>query len=222
MIIIGNRVFKTQKEAERFIQEILYKYKINIPLHGDDLVFICDLIKCHPDKDSKIGIGIKSIIVNMDVKFNKTRHFSIVRLDDSIMDFSFRKCLLSNLDEPIKLFHSSARRAVADQIIYFRDNIFLNEQNSNGEIPCSITGILINKSDSHVDHIYPNTFYKIVSDFIKINNIDVNNTEFIEASDGIGREFADNIFKSTFSDYHRKVANLQIVSPLANLKQKKK
>ncbi len=138
------------------------------------------------------------------------------------MDFSFAKCLTPSLNEPIKLFRSSARRAIADHVVSFRNRYFIEKQDSKGNVACALTGVLVDKNSSHVDHVPPDTFYKVVSDFIAINNIDLNKIEFIETADGIGREFADNILKNVFADYHRTVANLRIVSPLANLKQKKK
>jgi hypothetical protein len=138
------------------------------------------------------------------------------------VDFSFVKCLTPSLNEPIKLFHSSARRAIAGQVVSFRDRYFIEKQDDGGNVACMATGVLIDKNSSHVDHIPPDTFYKIVSDFIAGNNIDVNGIEFIETTDGIGREFADKNLKNAFADYHRNVANLRVISPLANLKQKKK
>lgn len=222
MIEISDKVFKTKKDATAFIQSILYKYPLNEPVIGDDLIFICDLLERHPDKDEKIGVGVKSIITEKDTTFGRTTHFSIIRIDDSKVDFSFVKCLTPSLSEPIKLFRSSARRAVADQIVSFRDNFFIEKQDGNGNVACALTGVLIDKNSSHVDHVPPDTFYKIVSDFITANNIDVDSIKFIETVDGIGREFADDDSKSAFTDYHRSVAKLRIVSPLANLKQKKK
>lgn len=222
MIEIGDKSFKAKKDAEDFIRMILYKYPLNTALTGEDLIFICDLLECHPDKDSKIGVGVKSIIVEKDTTFKTTTHFSIIRTDDSKADFSFVKCLTPSLNEPIKLFRSSARRAIADQIVSFRDRYFIEKRDTDGNVACALTGVLVDKNSSHVDHIPPETFYKIVSDFITTNNIDVNSIKFVETADGIGREFADSNLKSNFSDYHRNVANLRIVSPLANLKQKKK
>jgi hypothetical protein len=222
MIEIKDKIFKTKKEAENFIRTILYKYPLNEPLVGEDLAFVCGLIELHPDKETKIGTGINSIIIESDIEFNKTRHFSIIRADGTIVDFSFKKCLSPNLNESIKLFRSCARRAIANQCLSFRDKFFLENQNSNGKVLCTLTGVLIDKNSSHVDHVPPDTFDKIILDFIAMNNIDVSSTKFIEAESGIGRMFADNSMKESFSKYHKKVAKFRIVSPVANLRQKKK
>ncbi len=221
MIEISNRVFKTKKSAEEFIQDILYKYPLNQSLTGEDLVFVCGMLELHPDKDVKIGVGVSSIIIESDTEFNKTRHFSVVRTDGSIVDFSFKKCLSPNLNEPIKLFRSCARRAIANQCLSFRDEFFHKEQNLDTKVPCAITGVLIDKNNCHVDHIHPETFDKIILDFIAANNINVSEIKFIEAQNGIGRVFADDTLKDSFSKYHKSVAKLQVVSPVANLKQKK-
>jgi hypothetical protein len=222
MIEINNKIFKTKKDATQFIQNILYGYQLNESLEGDDLMFMLDVLKCHPDVNKKVGVGIKSIIVEKELTFNKTTHFSIIRTDGTKVDFSFVKCLTPSSNKLIKLFYSSARRAVSDQIIAFRDKFFTENKDSNGDISCALTGVLIDKSSSHVDHVPPDTFHKIVSDFIDISNIDVDSTKFIETADGIGREFSEEEIRNSFSDYHRSNARLRIVSPSANLQQKKK
>lgn len=222
MIEIGDKIFKTKKDATKFIQSILYKYSLKGSLNGEDLIFICDLLNLHPNRSKKIGVGIESIIVEKEKTFNRTTHFSIVRIDGSREDFSFGKCLTPSMNNPEKLFRSSARRAVADQIISFRDNYYLKNQDGDKNAKCDITGLLIGKNSSHVDHVPPKTFYKIVSDFITSNVIDINSTIFLETVDGIGREFADDNLKKNFSDYHKQIADLRIVSPLANLRQKKR
>lgn len=222
MIEIHKKIFKTKKNAEDFIRAILYKYPLGEPLIGEDLAFICCLIDLHPDKDTKIGVGVDSITVEPDAEFNKTRHFSIIRTNRTIVDFSFKKCLSPNLNEPIKLFRSCARRVIADQCLSFRNEFFFKNQNSDGYVSCALTGVLINKNNSHIDHIPPDTFDKIILDFINISNINVGDIKFIESENGIGRVFADSRLKDDFYRYHKNVAKFRIVSPVANLRQKKK
>ncbi len=219
MIQIGEKTFNTKNQAIDHIREILYRYPLNQSVKGSDLIFMCDLLDLHPDKDRRIGVGIKSIIIEQDGEFNKTRHFSIIRTDDSSIDFSFNKCLSPNLNEPIKLFKSAARRAIADQIILFRNSSF---HDSTQKILCEITGVLIDKNNSHIDHTPPDTFDKIVLDFLNTNNINVDDVKFIEAPNGIGKVFANDNLKNSFADYHKTNAKLRVISPGANLKQKKK
>lgn len=222
MIEIGDKIFKTKKDAKNFIRTILYGYSVNKPLEGTDLVFIYNLLRLHPEGSKKIGIGVKSIIIENEERFKKTRHFSVIRLDDTNVDFSFEKCLSSNLNDPIKLFTASAREAIAIQIISFKNNFFIENEDLNGNVLCQITKVLVNKKNCHIDHVPPNTFDKISSDFIKINNIDVNKIKFVEESNGTGQVFADSNLKNSFADYHKKNAKLRVVLATANLKQKKK
>ena len=222
MITIGDKTFKTKVEAEKFIQEILYRQPLSTPLEGSDLTFIYSLLECHPDVDVKVGVGVKSIIVECEKEFRRTKHFSVIRIDGTSTDFSFKKCLSPNLYTPIKLFRSSARRVIAGQVIDFKKDFFLRNQNSNAEVLCQLTGVLVTKSNSHIDHTPPMTFDKIISDFIEIHTINVNDVKFVEADNGIGRVFVDSNLKNTFSDYHQKTAQLRVVSQSANLRQKKK
>jgi|GEM_PF-3134484 len=219
MIIIGDKVFKTKEETKSFIQEILYRNSIGRALVGEDLDFVCELIQLHPRKDEKIGSGVKNIVVKEQRGVGSTKCFYIIRNDESEIDFSFYKCLYNSLDEPRKLFVISARRAAADQIIGFKDSFFEENQNKDSMVSSAISGELLNKNNCHVDHIPPETFHKIVDDFINRNSIDVNTIRFDQS--GIGCTFIDESIKHSFSDYHRERAKLRIISVFENLSQRK-
>ncbi len=219
MIIIGDKVFKTKIEAKKFTQEILYRNPVGRPLVGEDLSFVYDLIQLHPKKDEKMGSGVKNIVIKEERGVGSTKCFYIIRNNETEIDFSFYKCLYNSLDEPRKLFNISARRVVADQIIGFKDGYFEENQNEDGMVSSAISGELLNKNSCHVDHIPPETFNKIVDDFINENSIDVNTIEFDRS--GIGCTFIDESIKLLFSDYHGERAKLRIVSIFENLSQRR-
>lgn len=221
MIEIADVVFKTKKEAEIFIQNILYRYEIDTPLSDKDRDFLLSLLESHPDKESKKGIGVHSVIIEKDSLFNKTRHFTLIRNDNSKVDFSYKKCLTANLNDPSKLFRAAARRVVSQQIIDFRDLYFQTNQNIEMKVVCQLTGILISKNDSHVDHIPPNTFDKIVTDFINQYQINIRQVTFSESPEGIGTVFVDETLKENFYNYHKLMSQLRVVSQSVNLKQKR-
>lgn len=222
-IQILNNTFRTKKEAEDFTRVILYKYSFGEPLQGSDLDFISELLERHPDSELKKGVGVKSIIVRPDEKYDRTRHFCIERLDNTTIDFSFKKCFSDNPNNPEKLFKAAARRAVEKEIIYFFNAYFAKVQDSDGKVQCALTGELVDKDNATVDHTPPDTFDKIVNDFIAQNNIDFNTIEFTSGDTyKIGKAFADENLVKEFATYHKQFSKLRITTRTANLKQKKK
>jgi hypothetical protein len=220
---IGDKNFETKKDAEEFIRTILCKYQFDQPLDDSDFIIVSDLLDRHPESDIKKGVGVKSIIVRQDQKFGTTRHFCLVRLDDSIIDFSIGKCFSSNPNTPIKLFKSCARRAVENQVIYFINSYFAKHQDSSGKVICAITGVAVDKDNASVDHTPPTTFDNIVLTFIQANNLDLDKVVFTSADTyKVGKEFTDEKLKTDFANYHKQVAKLRITTRTANLKQKKK
>lgn len=220
---IGENKFGSLKEAKEFIRSILYKYEFDKSLNDEDTNNVLNLLERHPDSNVKKGVGVKSIIVRKDRKFGTTRHFWLVRLDGTEIDFSIDKCFSSNPNSPIKLFKLCARRAVENQIINFVNAYFTKNQDSSGRVICAITGEQVTKDNASVDHAPPYTFDSIVLKFIEDNNIDLSKVQFTSADTyKIGKEFEDNNLKNSFANYHQQVALLRVTTRTANLKQKKK
>lgn len=221
-IRIQNKNFTTKKEAEDFTRTILYKYEYGKALQGDDLLFVLELLERHPDKQYKIGAGVKEIVVRPDDKYGQTRHFTVIRSDNTSIDFSFKKCFAENPNDPMKLFKAAARRAVEKQIIYFFNTWFAVHKNSEGKVECAISGEWVGKENAAVDHAPPDTFDKIVQGFITVRNIDVSRVAFTSGDNyRIGKAFADDVLIDDFANYHKQVAKLRITTKTANLKQKK-
>jgi len=88
---IGSHTFDTQTAAVAFIQEVLYRHPLLEPIHGADHEFLLELLKRHPRKEEKIGVGVKHFTV--EKAQGGTQCFYITRVDGSRSDFSFMKCL---------------------------------------------------------------------------------------------------------------------------------
>jgi len=222
-IQILNTTFRTIQEAEDFTRGILYKYRDNQPLQNDDLEFVLELLERHPDNKNKKGIGIKEIITGPDKKFGTTKCFYLIRLDNTYIDFSFKKCFSKNPNDPLKLFKTAARRAVENEITNFKHTTFYRFQNANGKIKCAVSGELINKESADVDHIPPYTFDRIVKDFISERNLDVGSVVFTSGDIyKVSKAFADESLRKDFASYHNQVCKLRIIERTTNLRQKKK
>jgi len=86
-IIDGNH-FRTQKEATGYVQGILHRAPLGHFLGVEDSRVLHSLIKCHPDYENKVGVGIHGFEVRCDNQWGTTRHFVLVRTDGSRTDFS--------------------------------------------------------------------------------------------------------------------------------------
>lgn len=221
---IDNRLFESKKDLEEYIKEILHKYNLKSELIEEDFSFIHELLKKHPEYENKKGLGISAIKVDLDREWGRTRCFYLVRIDNTGTDFSYKKCLTPSINsDKKKNFSASARSAVRDQVIKFLNQEFFNKQDSSARIKCELSGKLILKDESDVDHIPPNTFYNIVQDFIINAEIEINNVEFVGFADNeFRREFKNEELRLAFSKYHKQVAKLRVISKKANLTQKKK
>ncbi len=156
----------SKKALKELTQEILYAYKIGETVTPEDVSFLSELLKRHPDCAQKVGCGIACIRVQRDKEWGTTRHFEIERTDGTRTDFSFLKCI-SGADSKMTHFKKACRSAVMQQILDFKNRCFA----SNQEVLCAITGEHITWYETHIDHADPWTFEIIVEKFIKGSGI---------------------------------------------------
>ena len=90
---IAGKKFATKIATIKFIKSILYKYKLNEKLTGEDFDFMFELLKRRVDCKEKIGPGVKELIVRRHEKWLNTRCFYVVRIDDTSEAFGYRDCL---------------------------------------------------------------------------------------------------------------------------------
>lgn len=90
-LTISGVSFQTQKDAQEYIQGILYRYPLKTPIPEPDHSFLCALVSLHPSAAEKIGTGIDHFTV--EKALGGTVCFYVTRTDGSRSDFSFGKCL---------------------------------------------------------------------------------------------------------------------------------
>jgi hypothetical protein len=207
---IAGRAFTTKKAVIGECQRILYAHPAGTAIAGDDLPFLVDLIGRHPHAVAKIGAGIDRIEVRVNPVFSHQRGFWIVRVDGTVTDFSFLKCLAPE-DHRRDVLHA-LRLAVVDQILAFKARAFA----AGDVLRCPVTGDRVTESTCHVDHAPP-TFEELAALFA--------------ASEGgwqaialagdrdrmIGARLADDTQAGRWRAYHQERARLRIVTRLANL-----
>lgn len=190
-------MFRTKTEARAFCQDVLRTYPKHMPLNEDMFQKIQFLLKGHPDYVEKIGVGIKEIFIGETIF--KAHGFYIKRIDDSIIDFSYKSCL--NPPTLIQRFASAYRNAIVFDILgfLFKDNIL-------GDALCFKCGIYT--ENPHVHHAGDYPVSRQIKEFIKENNIQITK-EMFDTSELFIEMFNDEEIKNKISDYHNKVSVLQ-------------
>jgi hypothetical protein len=213
-VTIDHLAFDSQKDAVEYFKNILRGYSTGAFLSGQDLKDVLALLSLHPRASHKVGFGVRKIFVENNDYGNKC--FNVQRIDGSIEDFSYLKCIRGE-HKPFTQFSNACRRAVKNDIVAFKVNYFWKNQNENKTIKCLESGEQITISEGHVDHVAPLTFSILVQQFIFIKNIILRQVEYRRR--GIcGIEFADSGIKNDFQEWHSKNAILRVIRNTENLK----
>jgi len=209
---INGRYFGSKKAVIEFVRENIHsKYKDHEAISEPHLTFMVALLRHHPWSDQKIGAGVRKMWV-APTKQYQTRCFWLERIDGTKTDFSFRQCL--ELPSEIRDFKQACRQAVAPFVIDLKRRFFQNRLSPL----CPILHIPMTLETSHVDHTPPNTFERIVEDFVGQRSVNVKTIALLEHGDGcIGNRFADKKFEKDWIDFHNSRAELRVISVKANL-----
>lgn len=176
-----------------------------LPVEAD--VFLRDLIRRHPEAESKIGVGIDHFTVEPNEYGART--FWLHRTDGTSTDFSFLQCIAPTTHKGDVI--AAMRQAITDQILAFKSTSF----SGRTEVPCAETGAPVQWNECHVDH-YPARFSEIASGFLV--GLDADSIQLADTRDGkIGVELADPQFRQSWCAHHAKHARYRIVTPAVNL-----
>jgi hypothetical protein len=211
---IGKKEFTTKKEALNHYKTILNSYKFGEFLNDSDFNDILDLLETHPNKEEKIGVGIEKVRISKLQHCYNTKAFELVRLDDSTVIISYIQ-RISSPQTSFTKFSYACREAIREDLRNVKLAYF-KKSSKKGKVKCQETRELEKYEDLTVDHRQPNTFSVIVDRFIELNNLNLENIEYIEIAGDIN-ELADSELKEKFRQYHKEKANLRIVKKKLNL-----
>jgi hypothetical protein len=218
-IIAGGKIFKSKTELQKYCTLILKNEKLNKSLDGNSFEVINDVLKLHHNYSEKVGIGNYKIGIRECFINKRNRQFYIIRGNGTNTDFSFYKCI----SRPSKLtsIKSSLRESIKDQVIKYKEQLFIDNQDDNNNIICQETFSYIKRSNSHLDH-YPLHFDTIVYNWLKSININLSDIELLPMQDNKAAHFLKNYnLKKNFYDYHKQNAKYRIVLDKVNLKREK-
>ncbi|PNT06277.2 hypothetical protein POPTR_013G022500v4 [Populus trichocarpa] len=92
-VSLGPKSFGSAVEMFDYFYNFLHQWPPNIKVNKYEHMVLVDLLKTgHSEPDKKIGSGIQAFQVRFHPRF-KSRCLFLIRDDDSVDDFSFRKCV---------------------------------------------------------------------------------------------------------------------------------
>jgi hypothetical protein len=215
-VFIGDLSFGSKKSAKDYFRKILHSYGDGEILSDTDFKCLLALLDNHSEAEEKIGVGVSSFSVAADDTFHTTKHFVVHRLDGTKTDFSFLNCIDGK--NPKREKSASLRDAIRPQIDAFKTDSF-----KSGEVFCPIYGTKLSYKECHVDHISPNTFEKLVDEWLKDECMSIEDVEITQSSDNqIVPKMSNEYQRNSWIQFHLENAKLRILSAKANLSDAKK
>lgn len=216
-IIIGNKIFKTQTECEKYTRSILTELGITDSVKNKNeeyfnyLILLC---RRHPHHIHKLNKFV-DFKIYQDTLNKRALALTIVNRDNTYTEISWRICI-SGTSKSIKtLFNSALRHCISYQIKNFKD---ASDLSYCRECNCSLVDKII-----HIDH-HEIQFIKLVEDFMELNKkniiipIEYNKkdltfqTLFKDEDMWIGK---------LFETYHLQNATLRVLCEPCNLTREK-
>ncbi|XP_015067884.1 protein EMBRYO DEFECTIVE 514 [Solanum pennellii] len=92
-VSVGSKSFVSSVEMFNYFCELLHSWSVNLNLNKYEHMILLDLLtKGHSEPERKIGSGVRAFQIRFHPQY-KSRCFFVVREDDTVDDFSFRKCV---------------------------------------------------------------------------------------------------------------------------------
>ncbi|MFF1338108.1 DUF3223 domain-containing protein [Streptomyces sp. NPDC058290] len=205
---INGEHFRTQKALRERMRGIMNSYRYDEVVGEADEEFLRDLITRHPDYEEKAGVGVGGFLV-VRTEWNN-RGLMLVRIDGSDIDISWEECLKAT--PHAQQVRGCLRRAVKEQVL-----AVLAEAFTQGPVVCAVTGDSIaSPREADVDHYQP-VFEELAASFIQEHG---GLAAFVIAPDNAAgfsvAELESAALVTDWQEYHRKYANLRVVTKHAN------
>ena len=206
---IGKRLFPTKTAAQKHFASILARGVRK--LEGEELEMVLALLEYHPRADVKVGAGVASVAVMPNAKDGGAYNgFVLRRVDGSVEDFSYRKCLT-----PKGYLSQRARQAMRDDVQYqiweFKSLAF------ERQVACPLTGRHLRPDETHIDH-HPTPFNQLMLDFLRAEKLTIERVEVVDlSSTSAEKTLADPALRQRWRDYHHSRASLRAVYWRSNL-----
>jgi hypothetical protein len=211
---IGKIGFKTKKECENYTRSIIEKISYNkIEKDNEHFIFFNDLIKNHPDFESKQGIGIDYFYIIPSPLTKQGYQTMIKHPDGNETSFRWRSCCEFREKNTNEYLTKAMRTAVKEIVIQYK-----REQ---CELICNICK---NKNEPYekyeVDHDNP-SFKKLKDDFLCITTIPIPSSfAKIEKINLTIFKDQDTNFENDWIKYHNENCRFQILCSGCNQRKR--
>lgn len=215
-VIVGAQAFQSKKDALGFFRDIRNRYADGVRISEEDSGYLMDLVAIHHDAEEKIGYGISHFTVARDNRFG-SRHFKLHRHDGTDTDFSFHVAVKGPNPRRDRL--EALRQAISYQMVHFKMQCFREKEVHT----CPLRNIPVTEFSYHVDHTPPNTFLKLVNDWLAEQNNRIDNILITPPADNqIVTEMTDARQRESWRAYHAAHVSFRLLSPLGNLSDSKR
>ena len=195
----------TKEERRVMCSTILKSYNKGEKLDALDSAIMLHEFRNHIAWEEKKGPGVKYFYVG-NGKYNG-KCFYIKRTDNTSSDISYPKCI-SNPNK-FSAIKQAGRNTITNLIYNFKaENVIFNET------LCSVTGEVLTKENTSIDH-YDMTFDDMIMIWIEKKGVDVIFNELDHS--GLGVFFKSDTIKNDFLDFHNTNCKLRAVTINANL-----
>jgi hypothetical protein len=216
---LSTRSFPNKTRAGEFFREMRDRYRVGKPLNEADAADLEALLERHPDCVEKVGVGI-DYFTTMRAPEYGTKCFQIVRTDGSTTDFSAPSAINAAPPPRKREVSQAFRSAVKDQINNARDAYFAAHADSGGKVPCAATKERVAKHEIHCDHRPPMTFEVLVTTFLTGRSLTVEQVPISAPADNqFSATITDAALLSDFVEYHRQLAQVDVIKKEVNLAQ---
>lgn len=205
--------FRTKKSATEECRRRIAQYQKGDSLSLEDQHFFEALFTLHSEYESKKGVGIEYIAVDLDFAGNKC--LFIHRIDGSKIDCSWVHCIQPASRKQI--VSMAFRRAVKERVKNYK-----NEQLKH-VCACPILGIPLSSGNSHVSYDEP-SFDMLLSNFLASKNMEYDDVAITNPlpSDNDQRGKLSSIdLLDEWNQLHQEYASLQLISADANIRKKR-
>ncbi|WOL01052.1 high mobility group nucleosome-binding domain-containing protein 5-like [Canna indica] len=97
---VGPKVFTSSVDMFDYFYKFLHSWSTNLDINKYEHMVLLDLLKKgNPEPQKKIGVGIQAFQVRFHPTW-KSKCFFLIRVDGTVDDFSFRKCVDNILPLP--------------------------------------------------------------------------------------------------------------------------
>jgi len=214
--------FKTKTALTNYTKYILNKNDLGTLKNLQEIKFLKELVKNHYNSDFLIGTGIDEFFITKCEINANNKKFNILRVDKSVVDFSYKKAISGKEPKHISYVKRAFRLIVRPQTNQFKQDYFYKNKDSNGHIKCEISGLKFKINECHIDHKPPLTFDFIFNSFLKFYKINPNEIPFEKTGLDNRPIILDSNIIKTFFDYHYKNCDLRPLYWRANLQLPKK